>query len=668
MSRSCAEKYVDIYDGAIWKEFMVVNGRPFLDIPNNLGLILNVDWFRPYEHTQYSIGVIYLAILNLPRAERYKLENVIIVGCIPGPKEPTTMNSYLKPLVDDLLVLWEGIPIAHTSCDFPVVIRGALLAVSCDIPATRKVCGFCGHSATMGCSKCLKKFTCVSFGEKLDYSGFDRDTWSERSMEQHLQAIKEVESASTPTQVEQITKKNGVRYSELVRLPYFDIIRQHVIDAMHNMYLGTAKHVVSIWKDMGLLGNSEFDIIQTKIDTMLVPIGIGRIPYKISSKFSELTADQWRNWTYIYSLYALKGILPERGYRCWAIFVEASIILSQSSLSYHEILLADTKLIEFCKMFEDIYGKTACTPNMHLHAHLKECILDYGPISSFWVFPFERYNGVMGSFVNNWMTPEMQMMRKFTSYQNILSYANASPLNCPLQDFIQSCMNSECNVGSLQSTMGDVYKQEMYAKNIHDIKINAVFSSNHHTIRSKCYERYLNDTELTALSGVYHILYPNMSQSETVSRRHLVCSDIDVHGEHFLSGKSKSQCSAVVMASWYDSNGHVNIHTGVSYRFGIVQYFLKHAHRIDVQAEPSTIPETDHLFAKVAWYGKHPREDHFPYPIRVVTTLFDTEGTASFIPVSRIASRCAVSNNQYIMFDYGEDCVSVVCPLIKHTY
>ena len=41
------------------------------------------------------------------------------------------------------------------------------------------------------------------------------------------------------------------------------------------------------------------------------------------------------------------------------------------SLSYHEMLLADTKLIEFCKMFEDLYGKTACTPNMHLHAHLR---------------------------------------------------------------------------------------------------------------------------------------------------------------------------------------------------------------------------------------------------------------------------------------------------------
>ena len=46
-------------------------------------------------------------------------------------------------------------------------------------------------------------------------------------------------------------------------------------------------------------------------------------------------------------MYALKGNVLERDYKCWAIFVEAPIILSQSSLSYDELLLADTKLIEF---------------------------------------------------------------------------------------------------------------------------------------------------------------------------------------------------------------------------------------------------------------------------------------------------------------------------------
>ena len=140
---------------------------------------------------------------------------------------------------------------------------------------------------------------------------------------------------------------------------------------------------------------------------------------------------------------------------CWTIFVEASIILSQSSLSYHEIFLADTKLIE---LFEDLYGKTcihtkyasACTSNgMHFRQRL---------LSS-WVFPFEQCNGVMGSFINNWMSPEMQMMRKFTFYY----HANASPLNCHLHDYTQSCMNSEYHVGSLQSNNG---KQEMYAKYI----------------------------------------------------------------------------------------------------------------------------------------------------------------------------------------------------------
>jgi hypothetical protein len=51
-------------------------------------LILNLDCFNPFKHIEYSVGVIYLVVANLPRSERYKLENVIIVGTIPGPREP----------------------------------------------------------------------------------------------------------------------------------------------------------------------------------------------------------------------------------------------------------------------------------------------------------------------------------------------------------------------------------------------------------------------------------------------------------------------------------------------------------------------------------------------------------------------------------------------------
>ena len=52
--------------------------------------------------------MVYLA--NLPHSDHYKLESVIIVGVLPGPKEPKkNMNSYLSPLVEELLELWGGI-------------------------------------------------------------------------------------------------------------------------------------------------------------------------------------------------------------------------------------------------------------------------------------------------------------------------------------------------------------------------------------------------------------------------------------------------------------------------------------------------------------------------------------------------------------------------------
>ena len=55
------------------------------------------------DRVTYSIGVIYLTILNLPRKDRYKIENIILVSVIPGPKEPKlTLNPLLAPKVPEL--------------------------------------------------------------------------------------------------------------------------------------------------------------------------------------------------------------------------------------------------------------------------------------------------------------------------------------------------------------------------------------------------------------------------------------------------------------------------------------------------------------------------------------------------------------------------------------
>ncbi len=68
------------YDGNVWKTF-----EYFLANPNSYLLSLNVDWFQPFKHITYSTGALYLTVQNLPRSERYKKENAILVGLMPGP-------------------------------------------------------------------------------------------------------------------------------------------------------------------------------------------------------------------------------------------------------------------------------------------------------------------------------------------------------------------------------------------------------------------------------------------------------------------------------------------------------------------------------------------------------------------------------------------------------
>ena len=178
-------------------------------------------------------------------------------------------------------------------------------------------------------------------------------------------------------------------------------MRFHIIDPMHNLLLGTAKHVMHLWIKIGIISPKQFDEIQQSVDSFSVPSDIGRITYKISSGFASFTADQWRSWIVIYSLIVLKDILPSEHYEVWCIFVQACFLLCTRSISKNDVCLADKVLVEFCTRFQHLYGGENTTMNMHLHCHLINSVLDYGPVCSCWLFSFERFNGILGGIPTN---------------------------------------------------------------------------------------------------------------------------------------------------------------------------------------------------------------------------------------------------------------------------
>ena len=218
----------DVYDGNIWKDFQQYEGRPFLSEPGCIALMLNMDFFQPFKHVNYSLGAIYCTVMNLPRSVRFKVENALLIGLIPGPHEPEeTINTYLQPFVDEMKQFWAGVEMEICGVG-KKRIRSALLCVACDMPGGRKVCGFLGHTAALGCSRCLKRFP-GPFGS-LDYSGFDWNNWPPRNNAIHRAGALRHKDGVTKVERDRAASESGCRYSVLLELPYFDAPRMNIVD------------------------------------------------------------------------------------------------------------------------------------------------------------------------------------------------------------------------------------------------------------------------------------------------------------------------------------------------------------------------------------------------------------------------------------------------------
>ena len=145
-----------------------------------------------------------------------------------------------------------------------------------------------------------------------------------------------------------------------------------IVDPMHNLFLGTSKHFMSVLLDNKKLSKEHLTSIQEIVSSVNVPDGVGRISWKIQSGFSSLTAEQWRNWTVIYSIVALKNILSIDIIECWRHFVLACPYLMQHELTQVDIQIAYAMSMRFCSKFEALFGTNHVPPNMHLHGHIND--------------------------------------------------------------------------------------------------------------------------------------------------------------------------------------------------------------------------------------------------------------------------------------------------------
>ncbi|PPQ82487.1 hypothetical protein CVT26_012890, partial [Gymnopilus dilepis] len=238
-----SEEMQDVFDGEFLRDFRGPDSKPFRSESGPEGrysFSLGLDFFNPFTNKQggkkASAGVISIVCLNLPMSLRYKPENMFLAGVIPGPSEPplTAINHYLAPIVDEFLEFWRpGVRFSQTA-KLPMgrLIFCALILAICDLPAARKLSGFASHTSEHFCNVCH----CTLSNPGLQ--AINHGDWAIRTDSEYRVAAAEYKSGLSADSREKIFKDNGVRWSELLRLPYFDMVKCIAIDPAHNLFLG----------------------------------------------------------------------------------------------------------------------------------------------------------------------------------------------------------------------------------------------------------------------------------------------------------------------------------------------------------------------------------------------------------------------------------------------
>lgn len=164
----------DFFDGKIYKECAARNINS-----NNLYINLHVDAFQPFKNSSnHSMVMVMVTLMNLPPEIRYRLfyknlvpaltgkrncyspihrykeENVLILGILPGPNKPYDLFSFLYPWISEIMVMEDKGLVVKTNSNQDLVYKVFLVSVVGDIPGVAELCGHQGHAAYSGCRIC----------------------------------------------------------------------------------------------------------------------------------------------------------------------------------------------------------------------------------------------------------------------------------------------------------------------------------------------------------------------------------------------------------------------------------------------------------------------------------------------------------------------------------
>lgn len=144
----------DIHDSPAWRNAYARDGI-FLGDPRGISFALCADSVNPFliDRTTYSMTPIIMTILNYPWEIRNLFSRMLLVGIVPGPCDPHSLNPYLEVVVYELLSL-TSMQVFDSFSMASFNLKVEVLLHVLDYPGISKLFHTMGSGAYQGCMRC----------------------------------------------------------------------------------------------------------------------------------------------------------------------------------------------------------------------------------------------------------------------------------------------------------------------------------------------------------------------------------------------------------------------------------------------------------------------------------------------------------------------------------
>lgn len=364
--------------------------------PTDLAFFMSTDGVRVFKtRTNYIIWPIILINLNLPPHERYLKENIILIGIIPGPKQPVDLDSFFYPLCMEMLKLQEGIPAWNGLLDQEFILRAHISLIGADQVGREKLMNMKGSGSYKFCSYCqISGYSSRISGKRGGrvYSPFQPPKDTPNNARHHL-VDPEINFKPLPYytndpeykmrrdskfryHAEHVTyhmdddhsTDTGIKGTNVLHtLQSIDFPRSFVIDIMHLFFQNLipllfdhfrgkffksdkteASHTAP--ETQANIPPASARFVQTddpycvpppewtrlgkdmRASASSVPADFGAQVRDISENFATFKAVEWQNWAYIFSPILLRDIFPADIYQAYVSLISTLQIISEQTI------------------------------------------------------------------------------------------------------------------------------------------------------------------------------------------------------------------------------------------------------------------------------------------------------------------------------------------------